>query len=278
MKIQIASDLHLEFIQSVFPGERIISPAADADMLILAGDIASGPGAIQTFADWPVPVLYVPGNHEFYGRHREQTLKFMKDAARKGVVTLLDGAAADFRRFGSWYDKHRDELRRLRVLGTTLWTDYRLPNLNRTQRQQMEVAQTNLADHRSIRTDRGLFTPEDAFRLHEQDRKWLETQLVAPFDGKTVVITHHGPHQDSTHPRWAGNSLNGAFMSHLPELVEQADLWVHGHVHDTVQYRAGKCHVVANPRGYGMSLRSVSNVSDLLWENPAFQPALVFEI
>lgn len=59
MKLQIASDLHLEFLQDLFPGERLISPAVDADILVLAGDIANGTQAIESFKDWPVPPVTI---------------------------------------------------------------------------------------------------------------------------------------------------------------------------------------------------------------------------
>lgn len=281
MKIQIASDLHLEFLQRDFPGERVISPAPDADLLILAGDIGTGLLALSLFSNWPVPVLYVPGNHEFYGCHHTELLNALRELSaqhKTGSVLVLDNDVADFSRFEHWHAKHREELTRLRFLGSTLWTDYRLPHLNRTQRQQMEAAQLNLADHRIIKTDAGMFKPEDALRIHEESRAWLQRELDKPFEGKTVVVTHHGPHKDSTHPRWTGNSVNGAFMSHLPELVQQADLWVHGHVHDTFEYSEGKCQVVANPRGYGLNLRSVDSMREVQWENRAFQQALVVEV
>ena len=73
MKIQVASDLHLEFLQRNFLGERLIAPASGADLLVLAGDIANGIDAVRLFADWPVPVLYVAGNHEFYSQSFDQT-------------------------------------------------------------------------------------------------------------------------------------------------------------------------------------------------------------
>ena len=72
MKIQLASDLHLEFLEK-FPGARIIEPALGADLLVLAGDIHNGTKAIEHFVDWPVPVIYLAGNHEFYNLSWEQT-------------------------------------------------------------------------------------------------------------------------------------------------------------------------------------------------------------
>ncbi len=72
MKIQLPSDLHLEFLQRDWPGERLIAPVLGADVLVLAGDIAGGTDPFRLFADWSthekVPVNFVPGNHEFYGR------------------------------------------------------------------------------------------------------------------------------------------------------------------------------------------------------------------
>ncbi len=73
MKIQLTSDLHLEFLERRFPTERIIVPAPGADILVLAGDIHNGAKAVALFADWPVQLLLLAGNHEFYGRSWEQT-------------------------------------------------------------------------------------------------------------------------------------------------------------------------------------------------------------
>ena len=68
IRIQIASDLHLEMFRKPFPNwYRVDRLEADrADLLVLAGDIHNGVEAIRCFADWPIPVLYVPGNHEYY--------------------------------------------------------------------------------------------------------------------------------------------------------------------------------------------------------------------
>lgn len=82
LRIQLASDLHLELFEVSFPGERLIAPAPDADLLVLAGDVANGIRAIELFADWPVPVLYVAGNHEYYGLSWESTRVDLEQAAR----------------------------------------------------------------------------------------------------------------------------------------------------------------------------------------------------
>ena len=88
MKIQLASDLHLEFLRNLDPKERLIEPAEGADVLILAGDIASGSRAISLFKDWPAPVIFVAGNHEYYGREIVDTQESMRDAAEAAGINF----------------------------------------------------------------------------------------------------------------------------------------------------------------------------------------------
>jgi hypothetical protein len=91
-------------------------------------------------------------------------------------------------------------------------------------------------------------------------------------------VTHHGPHRNSVHPRYAGDLLNAAFVSNLTPLVEQADLWIHGHVHDSFDYIVGRCRVVANPRGYARNRLYAESPEQVEWENPGFDPTLVLEV
>lgn len=263
MNIQIASDLHLEFIHDLFPEERLISPAHGADLLVLAGDIGNGAQAIELFRDWPVPVLYLAGNHEFYGHSMKQIRIDFRKAAAGTSITFLDNDTVDFAG--------------VRFLGTTLWTDYRLEH-NRSQRQQMDAAELSINDHRRIRDAKGKFTAQRALEEHQAARTWLEAELARPYDGKTVVISHHGPHPLSVHPRYAGDPVNAAFVSDLSELLPKADLWLHGHVHDSFDYKVGKCRVVANPLGYPRNVRSVEHTKELVFENKGFVWACVIEV
>ena len=143
MQIQLASDLHLEFLQRDFPGERLISPAYGADILVLAGDVANGTQAIELFKDWPVPVLYIAGNHEFYGESLDLMRLDLRRAAEGTSIRFLDNDTADF---GG-----------VRFLGCTLWTDYRLRS-DLTQLQLMMNAERKIRDHSVIRTQEGRFT------------------------------------------------------------------------------------------------------------------------
>jgi hypothetical protein len=143
----------------------------------------------------------------------------------------------------------------------------------------MKNAQRHLNDHRVIRTATGdRFRPDDALREHEKARGWLQEQLQRPYDGWTVVVTHHGVHPYSVHPRYAGDITNAAFVSDLTDLVERADFWFHGHVHDSFDYTVGKCRVVANPRGYARNRYSATSPKALEFENASFQHACVIDI
>lgn len=265
MKLQLASDLHLEHLARSFPGETLIRPAHQADVLVLAGDVAQASNAIALFGDWPVPVLYVLGNHEAYGAASiESVIEELRTASKSTSVRFLERDVVDF---GG-----------VRFLGCTLWTDYRLRS-NRTQRQLMENAALRINDHRLIRTQSGeLFSPEHALREHEISRAWLERELAIAYDGKTVVVTHHGPHPLSVHPRYVGDPTNAAFVSDLTELLQKTDVWLHGHVHDSFDYSVAGCRVVANPRGYARNVSSAPDVGSLQFENTAFEHACVIDI
>lgn len=266
MKIQLASDLHLEFLQKDFPGERLITPAPGADVLVLAGDIANGTEAFTSFADWPVPILYVAGNHEFYGHDLGYQLA-------KFRLVVGSGETASRIRF---LENDRVDLGGVRFLGTTLWTDYRLHSVA-NRMDAMSLAQQALNDHQVIRFGRTRFRTRDALARHERARAWLAGELATPFAGPTVVITHHGPHPLSVHAQYEGDLLSAAYVSDLGALMPGVDLWLHGHGHDSFDYRVGACRVVANPAGY-ISNRRRALPADFDFENPLFDPALVLAL
>ena len=69
MRIHLLSDLHNEF-------SSFVPVLLDCDLVILAGDIdLKSRGVEWAKKTFSVPVLYVPGNHEFYGGHLTHTLE-----------------------------------------------------------------------------------------------------------------------------------------------------------------------------------------------------------
>lgn len=142
----------------------------------------------------------------------------------------------------------------------------------------MENAELRINDHYQIRVGAGKLSARHALAEHELTRAWLTQELNKHYDGKTVVISHHWPHPLSIHPRYIGYALNAGFVSNLFELLPQADLWIHDHVHDSFDYTLGRCSVVANPAGYARNRHSASDSKELVFENNAFQRACVVEI
>jgi predicted phosphodiesterase len=262
MRIQLASDLHLELLARTWPQERLVEAVPGADVLVLAGDIDRGLRTIERFARWPVPVLYVAGNHEFYDAQWEQLRAQMRQAAEGTAIRFLDDDAVT--------------LGGVRFLGSTLWTDYRLTG--RSPAEAMAVAEDFLLDHRRIQTRSGPFRAAQALEDHLRSRAWLARELSTDPGMPTVVVTHHGPHPASVHARFAGSPVNDAFISDLSDLVGRADLWLHGHVHDSFDYRVGRCRVVTNPRGYAQNRKEVASVEQLRFENPAFAGELLLEL
>jgi predicted phosphodiesterase len=258
MRILALSDLHLDLWRE--HGLRIDPSISRPDIVILAGDIHNGsnavPWAAATFQG--LPVLYVHGNHEPYGESIEK--------AHMNTVTACRQYPSV--RFLNCNEYIQDGIR---FLGCTLWTDYRLFEGRRAE--AMRAASQSMNDYRLIRVpDEGYraLSPEDTERMHMQQRKWLETRLGEPFGGKTVVITHMSPSRRSVPERYATHMVSAAFSSNLDGLAARADLWIHGHTHDSFDYTIGRCRVVCNPAGY--------RTRDGRTENPYFDPNLIIEM
>lgn len=269
MRIQVASDLHLELLPEDLGTGLLVDPHPDAELLILAGDIHIGVEAIRYFRDWPVPVLYVPGNHEFYGQTWEDVRERLRDSASGTSIQILDNGA--------------HIIDGVRFLGTTLWTDFAIDR-SRPAPSAMELAGTYLKDFfeihtRSAETLSGVITPAMILADHQESRTWLESQLRSEFAGKTVVITHHAPHRLSVHRKFVGHPLTPAFSSDLSDLMQRTDLWIHGHAHDSFDYQVGRCRVVSNPAGYSLNRRgSLSGRESLQLENPGYKASYLVEI
>ncbi|WP_238248883.1 metallophosphoesterase [Methylobacterium persicinum] len=261
LRIWTFSDLHRRTYA------RPWTPAAipDADVAVVAGDV--GEGLADTVA-WlaatirpAMPVVLVPGNHEFYrGAIDAELAHGRRAAARQGIDLLENDTVA---------------LGGCTFSGCTLWTDYALNGVP-GRAAAMDAARIGLTDHRLVARSYEPrfkpFRPEDALALHHASRRFLERALLErdPHPGRCrphVVITHHAPSAGSVAPAYAGHPLNPAFASDLDALIRagRPDLWVHGHVHTPFDYRLGATRVVCNPHGYP-------------GENPGFDPGLVIEL
>jgi predicted phosphodiesterase len=264
MRIQIASDLHLEHLEWRFPDYRGVEPA-NADILVLAGDIANGSRALDLFGDWPVPVIYVPGNHEYYGHScADVQSDFAWKAKAFPKINVLDPGA---KIIGG-----------IRFIGCTLWTDYDLFG-EQYRELAMTACATSLPDHTVIKIEEDRpFTPAFARELHLKQRDWLRSRLNEPFAGKTVVVTHHAPAPGSLHPMFEKDLVSAAFVSDLTDMLGGAALHIHGHTHHSFDYDVNGTRVVANPMGYSKGVKVVASPKELRRENLDFNAQFVVEL
>jgi len=199
VKLHILSDIHLEFA-------RFDPPPTDADVVVLAGDIWLGPRGVEWAArSFDRPVLYIAGNHEYYGGHYRNTLVKMKRTAAGTGVSVLDA--------------EQIVLGGVRFLAATLWTDFAITG-NAVMAQL--AAQQYMSDYSRIRAAAyRRLRPADTRGAHLEARAFLRAALAEPFDGPTVVVTHHAPTQASIaaaflqHP----SHLNAAYASDLEALL-----------------------------------------------------------
>jgi hypothetical protein len=210
----------------------------DADVVVLAGDIGLGTEGVEwANRAFSVPVVYVPGNHEFYHGEIRSVLSAMHRAAAEQVHVLSNDSV---------------EIGRVRFLGSTLWTDFNLYGYTRGI-EARRLARQVMPDFSCIELSGRPFTPEASVTLHMASRNWLEAALLEGDSDRTVVVTHHVPCGRSIASRFLDGPvsvLNPAFASNLDRLMGHSALWVHGHTHDSFNYQVGITRVICNPRGY----------------------------
>ena len=248
MKLHILSDLHLEFAD-------FQPQPTGADVVILAGDTYPGAKGVQwAAATFPhTPVLYILGNHEYYGYTLPKLVAELKAAAQGTNVHVLENDVVVFDDVAFW--------------GCTLWTDFKLFGGDPTITAM--VVERALSDYQRIRVSLGdgKLRARNTAALHAQSVEWLKQQNLLNRE-KRVIITHHAPSRKSVPARFDRDIVSAGFASNLDELVATsgAAVWIHGHIHQCQDYKLGSTRVICNPRGYPGEVTG------------NFQPALVVEL
>jgi predicted phosphodiesterase len=260
MRVRIFSDVHLE--STAFDPPRV-----EADVVVLAGDIGEGAAGLMWARErFEMHIIYVLGNHEFYGERLPDALEELRGRASDMGIHLLENASA--------------VIGGVRFLGATLWTDFRVNGCLRPEGPSDNDARIAMHDARKLQNDyryirfgpkrkkqRDRLRPHDVLAMHRASVAWLFNELNEPFSGKTVVVTHHAPHLRSIPSDRVGAGYVPCYASHLPDLVcAPVDLWIHGHFHVSLDYEVGGTRVIANPRGRRAGA------------NPLFLEGLVVEV
>lgn len=253
MKLAILSDLHIEF--NII--ELGIEP--NTDLIVIAGDVSPNLNQAATFlTSIPLPVIYVAGNHDFYGAEYFSRLADMRKVYKNTNVIFLEN----------------DEVivDGVRFLGTTLWSDFldsgikSNPMFNsaaiESRRQwHMINAEKGMMDYYQIKIPIGGFIrATDVVNLHNFAISYLERELTKEFDGKTIVVTHNAPTYKTSNPKFLNNSINPAFHNDLEYMFDTLpiDYWIYGHSHYDADMILGNTRIIANHLGYpNEKLRSI---------------------
>lgn len=264
VKIQLLSDLHLESN----PHFRA-RPLPGADVLVLAGDIGSYQNGsllsslgIEDFglarfsplpvelggANWPTPVIFLPGNHEYDGLDFDEAhIRLRETCNRLGLI---------------WLERETVLVQNVRFIGTTLWTDFDALSSDKARASDITLGEQLKAREKAFRAANFYLKKNHSLRqgqpmLAEEVRDeglksqaWLRQALAVPFDGPTVAVTHFAPSLLSADPRYGLTPGTAGFCNSLDELLPLATLWLHGHLHCPNDYVRHGCRVAANPLGY----------------------------
>ncbi|WP_066337871.1 metallophosphoesterase [Azohydromonas lata] len=258
MRLQLLSDLHLE-TESFTP-----QPAPGAELLVLAGDLDSRWKGLELFAHWPVPVIFVAGNHEFDRRDMDEAWTGLRARCAELGFTLLERerlvwTAADGRR--------------VRFVGTVRWSDFEV--FGASQRTKAQRAGGYFARVQQSTRGGAVF---DAAAVREEGllcRQWLEQELAEPAEGRwdaTVVVTHFAPSLRSADPRYGRQASTASFCNADDDLFPGVDLWLHGHVHLRHDY------VVEHPDGRHTRVVSQARGTANKGEPDGFDPLRLIEL
>lgn len=268
MKLAIHSDLHLEgnSLPKGFGANQ-----AEVDLVVLAGDIGVR-GLDKNLADiraaYPTqPILFCPGNHEYYGydfqTRREEMAKLCADNDMF-FMTADHGFM--------YYDKENNE--DYYFIGSTCWSDM----AGATDEEKAEV-QRGVADFYKISKDGKPFTVEDmileSFIEKLNIKRILDLSLDEDiYDGKVIVVSHFPPTPKLANPIFQVGAFTKYFHNDWDNLIWRADAWIYGHTHynsPVVEHDDGrgrhKTKFLTNQRGYNKEP-----------SNAVYDPAYVVEL
>ena len=247
MKIQLYSDLHVEF-------ESFGTACDQADVVVFAGDIEIGVKGVRWIDSLRIdkPIIYVLGNHEYYKHTYPELVSKAKSEVVGSNVHLLENESI--------------VIDGVNFHGCTLWTDFELfgdPRIAGYECQQV------MTDYKQIRKLPGYskLRALDVSLIHQRSRRWLSESLKSS-SWPNVVVTHHAPSLQSAPDRYKKDIITSAYASNLEAFIDEhkPDIWLHGHMHNSSNYMVGGCRVVCNPRGYKGE------------RNPSFEQELLIEL
>ena len=237
MKIQYASDLHLEFADNwrILKQEELLNVCGD--ILVLAGDIGYlGDDNYQThpFWDWASnhyqQVIVALGNHEFYKFH--------------DLASMHDGLIGEIRPNIHYYYNTVVRIEDVDFIVSTLWAHIDLDDAYITEHSVTDF-------HRILYGD-DILTFSEFNREHKRCFEFIKKSVLESDATHKIVVTHHVPSFQLMSPEFQGSRINGAFTVELTDYIEQSgiDYWIYGHSHRNIDKIIGSTRCVCNQFGY----------------------------
>ena len=239
MKIQYASDLHLEFEENT---DYLISNPlkVTGDILILAGDIHvfGSEGFMENpFWDWASKnykqVIIAYGNHEYY---KECDLSTMKDGYKYKIRDNV-----------YYYYNCVITIDDIDIIVSTLWSYINKEN---------ELAcQMGVNDFRLIKYNGNVLTPEIFNNEHKKCLDFIKKSINESKAKTIIVVTHHVPSDLLNAKEFQGSDINNAFTVDLTDYIKKcgAKYWIFGHSHRNIDKKIGETYCLSNQLGYLMS-------------------------
>lgn len=248
MRIQVLSDLHREV-------EAFDYVASDADVVVFAGDIDNKLRGLRWIQSLNIgrPVIYVPGNHEYYGdTYQKLNRKLIAETEGTNIHVLVERAV---------------KILDVTFHGATLWTDFSMFGDPVRDGQKCQV---RMNDYRYIRREPtySKMRSIDIFNIHKEALAWLDTSLLSSNTDRNFVITHHAPSITSIPIEDRYDFMSAAYASDLNEFIKRHEpqLWIHGHLHRSLDYSIGSTRIVCNAKGHHRRF------------NPMFDPKFVLNL
>lgn len=249
MRLHVLSDLHQEF------GE-IDVPTVPCDAVVLAGDIGTRLRGLHWIQRrFPAtPVLYLCGNHEFYGEKYPSLIEKLRETTQGTPIHFLENTEVTLGGF--------------HFFGATLWTDLELYGDWKTAATEAKRVMNDYQRARHSGYNYRRLSPWDTRAIHQATVRALRAFLSTHDPQKSVILTHHAPSLQSLPEHRQDELISSAYASHLDNLILefQPRLWIHGHIHHSNDYHIGTTRVLSNPRAYPDK------------PNPTFNPELVVSL
>jgi len=265
LRLQIASDLHLEFYDE-YPGlQEFLIPSAPN--LALLGDITAigKPSAIEIYKQFLSDcsksfetVLVLTGNHEYYQYDRKDTIE--------DVEIILGEIASEYDNIQYLQEKYVI-IDGVRIIGCTLWGF--VPEKYYKTTDPMQNVEYRMNDYRKIYVMGSSGKPPKEIPLecihtntiHKRHVAYIREQLREATESQqsAVVLTHHPPSFECIRREDPAfdSSIKYACASHQKKILsrhsgfQSLHTWAYGHTHFSCDNNFGNdVRVVSNQKGY----------------------------